>query len=295
MLSMKTITSINPSNNRLIGEIAASTPDEIVAKVNAARAAVKPWKMLGVQRRLDVLRPLLEIFRSNQEMIAHLTTQEIGKPITESLGDFGGDLIYLNDFLHQGEQYIADEIVFKRDHAIHRIIYEPRGVVACIAPWNYPLGNFIWSVIPNLIVGNTVVFKHSEECPLTAKLLEELMLLLKDLPVGVFSAIYGDTEEGALLVEQDINMIWFTGSSSVGRQLSAIAGRKQIKAILEMGGSNPAIILDDADVDLAIERVCIGIFSNCGQVCDAVKRLLVHKSLFDTVTEKLALLPFCRA
>src|SRR6185312_15335199 len=179
---------------------------------------------------------------------------EMGKPISESLDDFGSDFNYLHDFITNGAKYIEDEIIFRDGNAIHRIIYEPRGVVASIAPWNFPFGNFIWSVIPNLIVGNTVVFKHSEECPLVAKLFEETLSAL-NLPQGVFSTIYGDAEEGALLTSQPIDMIWFTGSSAVGRKLAAIAGEKQIKAVLEMGGSNPAIILDSDDLDAVIEKI----------------------------------------
>jgi acyl-CoA reductase-like NAD-dependent aldehyde dehydrogenase len=284
---MKKIISINPADNSIIGEIHASTPSQITEKIKHARTIAPAWKALGVEKRINILRPLQEIFKQKKEEIAHLTTQEIGKPISESLEDFEGDFIYLNDFLRQGANYIANEIVFQKENAVHRIKYEPRGVVACIAPWNYPFGNFIWSVIPNLIVGNTVVFKHSEECPLVAKLLEESLLSLKELSEGVFSAIYGDAEEGACLVKQEIDMIWFTGSSVVGRELAEIAGKKQIKALLEMGGSNPAIILEDADVDSFIERLYIGRFLNNGQVCDAIKRLLIHHTLFNKVVDRL--------
>jgi len=159
--------------------------------------------------------------------------------------------------------------------------------VASIVPWNYPFGNFIWGVIPNLIVGNVVVFKHSEECPLVARLLEETLLSLKGLPEGVFSAIYGDAEEGAALISQKIDMIWFTGSSAVGSELAATAGAKQIKAMLELGGSNPAIILEGEKISDIIEKIVRGRFTNCGQVCDAIKRLLVHHTLFDDVISML--------
>ncbi|MCE3237388.1 MAG: gabD [Gammaproteobacteria bacterium] len=286
-LSSKKIISLNPADQSVIGEMEASTPHQITEKIKYARAAAPLWKAFGVEKRIDILRPLQELFKKKKEEIAYLTTQEIGKPILESLSDFEGDFIYLNNFLTEGANYIADEIVFQKENAIHRITYEPRGVVACIAPWNYPFGNFIWSVIPNLIVGNTVVFKHSEECPHVSKLLEESLLSLKELPHGVFSAIYGDAEEGTYLVQQEIDMIWFTGSSLVGRELAAIAGRKQIKALLEMGGSNPAIILEDADVDGLMEKVYMGRFLNGGQVCDAIKRLLVHDTLFDQVVDRL--------
>ncbi len=285
---MKKITSINPANGKILGETIATTSEEITEKVKLARAAAPAWKALGVKNRVEILRPLFESFQKIQNEIALLTTQEIGKPLAESIGDFEGDFIYLNDFITNGEKYIEDEIVFKNHDAVHRIIYEPTGVVACIAPWNYPFGNFIWSVIPNLIVGNTVVFKHSEECPLTAKLLEQTVLALKKLPEGVFSAIYGDAEEGNLLATQEIDMLWFTGSSAVGRELAAIAGKKQIKAVLEMGGSNPAIVLKDALLDNIIEKIYRGRFTNCGQVCDAIKRLLVDRSLFENLVAALA-------
>lgn len=284
---MKKIKSINPSNKTVLGEIFASQPDEISEKVKNAHNAKHHWKAIGVKARINMLKPLENIFNDKKNKIAQLTSCEIGKPISESLDDFIGDFIYLNDFISNGEKYIEDEIVFQDGQAVHRVIYEPVGVVACIAPWNYPFGNFIWSVIPNLIVGNTVVFKHSEECSITAKLLEEILQEL-NLPTGVFSIIYGDAEEGKFLITQPVNMIWFTGSSSTGSEIAAIAGKKQIKTVLEMGGSNPAIIFENEDVDNVIERIYKGRFTHCGQVCDAIKRLLVHESLFDKVVTALA-------
>jgi len=137
-------------------------------------------------------------------------------------------------------------------------------------------------------VGNTVVFKHSEECILTAKMLDEIFQKL-NLPLGVFSMIYGDAEEGKLLTMQPVNMIWFTGSSSTGRKIAAVAGNKQIKTVLEMGGSNPAIILEGEEINHnMIEKLYKGRFTNCGQVCDAIKRVLVHHSLLEEVVEKLS-------
>jgi succinate-semialdehyde dehydrogenase/glutarate-semialdehyde dehydrogenase len=283
---MKKIISINPATGKPIDSVNSSTALQINEKIAKAHAAALKWKTIGVKERINILKPLIETFKNICEKIALLTTQEIGKPISESRDDLMGDLYYLNDFIANGEKYIEDEIVFKNKNAIHRVIYEPTGVVACIIPWNYPFGNFIWAVIPNLIVGNTVVVKHSEECVLTARLLEEVMLSLKDLPEGVFSAIYGGAEEGANLATQNINMIWFTGSSTVGRKLAQIAGQKQIKAILEMGGSNPIIVREDAYID-SVERIYKGRFTNCGQVCDAIKRALIHCSLFENIVTHL--------
>jgi len=170
---------------------------------------------------------------------------------------------------------------------IHKIVYEPFGVAAVIAPWNFPFSNFMWGVIPNLIAGNTVVFKHSEECPLMDKLIDDYMKTAK-LPKGVFSQVYGDGKIGETLVNQEIDFIWFTGSSKIGKKLFELAGKKFIKAVLELGGSNPHIIFSDVKVDdKLIADIFSARFSNNGQVCDSLKRLIVHESLFNQIVEKL--------
>src|SRR4030042_3765135 len=162
------------------------------------------------------------------------------------------------------------------------------GVAAVIVPWNFPFANFLWGVIPTLIAGNTVVFKHSEECPLSGKLYEEMMAQLA-LPRGVFSEVYGDGKVGEALAKQDINLIWFTGSSAVGKKLYGLAGQKFIKACLELGGSNPGVIFPDTAIDnkfmasLFFQR-----FNNNGQVCDATKRLIVHQAIFNRMVQALA-------
>lgn len=216
-----------------------------------------------------------------------LTTREIGKAISDSLADLDWDLGYFKDFLKDGKKYLKDEITHQEKGTTHKIVYEPWGTTASIAPWNYPFANFLWGVIPTLIAGNTVVFKHSEECSLVGKICEEMMVKL-ELPKGVFAEIYGGGKVGELLVKQDVDFIWFTGSSAVGKKLYKIAGKKFIKAILELGGSNPTVILEDVKVNQdLVDDLYVARFANNGQVCDALKRLIVHQSLFDEVVEKL--------
>ena len=166
-------------------------------------------------------------------------------------------------------------------------ILEPRGVVGISVPWNYPFTLFIWAVIQNLIVGNTVVFKHSEECPFTGKLLEEIMQSA-NLPDGVFSAVYGDGNDvGEYLMKNSIDLIWFTGSTGVGKHLNQIAAEKLIPAILELGGSAAVIVFEDADIEMTIESIYFNRFVNSGQTCDGLKRLMVHHTIFDVVVEGL--------
>lgn len=284
---MKTLISTNPARNyEPIGSVAISTLSEIKQKVAMAQKAKTSWKEFGVTKRIELLKPLLNEFMQRKEELALLITKEIGKPIAESLDDIAWDEDYFKSFLENGEKYLADQITFEDSKSIHKIIYEPIGVTAVITPWNFPFDIFLWAVIPNLIAGNTVVFKHSEECPLTGKFIEEIMNK-SHLPKGVFSEVYGDGKVGEQLANQNVNLIWFTGSTKVGKRLYGIAGRKFIKAVLEMGGSNPAIVFPDVDVDEIIEKLYIKRFLNCGQVCDAVKRLIVHESIFDQVVKKL--------
>ncbi len=290
---MTTLQSINPADYSVIGEVKISSAPEIAEKVKLAHTAKKPWKMLGAKVRAEKLRPLHNIIRERSQEISTLTSQEMGKPIAQSIEDMEFTLDYLKSFIEDGPGYLENEITVDEksaeNSAYHQIVYEPIGVAACIVPWNYPMSNFIWGVIPTLIAGNPVIFKHSEECPLIGKLIDEMMSSLH-LPEGVFSQVYGDRSVGLFLVEQNIDLICFTGSTKTGKELFELASKKGIKSILEMGGSDPAIIFDDAknlDFDRVIARVFSQRFENCGQICSATKRLIVHESLFQEVIDKL--------
>ena len=284
---MTKLISTNPADGyKKVGEVTVSTVQETKRKVNEANQAKKPWKELGVEKRTEMLRPIYNEVVKRKKEIAELVMLEIGKPITEAIDDINWDLTYFSYFLDNGKKFLADEITHKENNTLHKVVYEPIGTAAVIVPWNFPFGNMLWGVIPNLIVGNTVVAKHSEECPLSGKLFDEIMKVAK-LPRGVFSQVYGDGKVGEILVNQDIDLIWFTGSSKIGKILYETAGKKFIKAILEMGGSNPAIVFDDVEIDSIIDKLYYKRYLNCGQVCDAVKRLIVHQSKHDILISKL--------
>ncbi|MBU3934542.1 aldehyde dehydrogenase family protein [Patescibacteria group bacterium] len=282
---MKKLISTNPAKNyEVIGQVDISMDEEIKEKVELANKAKLAWKELGVKKRIEFLRPIHEEFKKRKGEFSLLITKEMGKPITEAKID--GFLEEFGWFLDNGEKAFADEITHEDEKSIHRITYEPYGVAAVITPWNFPVGMFIWGTIPNLIAGNTVVFKISEECPFVGKLIEEIMNS-KDLPRGVFSEIYGGGSVGQKLAESKVNLIWFTGSTKVGKLLYKIAAGKFIKAVLEMGGSSPAVLFEDIDVPDVTLEIYTERFRNCGQVCDSVKRLIVHESIFEKVVEGL--------
>ncbi len=281
------LISTNPARNyEAIGEVEISTDQEIKEKVDLAHKAKTPWKELGIKKRIKLLKPIYTEFQNRSDEIAKLISLEIGKPIMGSLAEVNSGLKKFKWFMDNGEQALKDEITHEDDNSVHKIIYEPFGLTAVITPWNYPFGMAVWGIIPNLIVGNTVVFKISEECPLVGKFIEK-MLKNHDLPNGVFSEIYGGGDIGEKLAQSDINFIWFTGSSKVGQLLYQTAAKKFIKVIFEMGGSNPCIVFEDVNIPSAIQIIYNDRFQNCGQSCDALKRLIVHESVFERVILEL--------
>ena len=283
---MSKLVSINPSNNQLLGEINSSTLSDIQSKVKLAHESKDNWREIGVVERVKMLRNAFEEFKQRKQEIILLESMEMGAPINESECNFKGSINYANWFFDNAEKYLSPEITFETANQIHTVYHEPIGVAAVIIPWNFPFGNFIWNSLQSLIAGNTIILKHSEECPLSGKLIEDI--LTKHLPKGVFNEVYGDGEIGSALVEQNINLISFTGSSDVGKILYQKAGNKFIKSVMELGGSAPGIIFADANCDLAIEKICDLRLFNAGQCCDGLKRLLVHESLFDKISHKIS-------
>lgn len=283
---MSKIISINPSNYQVLGEIRASTLSEIQSKVKTAHANKNYWRELGVAERVNILRNAFEEFKRRKSEIILLESMEMGAPVKETESNFDSSINCANWYFETAEKYLSPEITFETASQVHTVYHEPLGVSAVIIPWNFPFSNFIWNSIQSLIAGNTVILKHSEECPLLGKLIEDV--LTHYLPEGVFSEVYGDGEVGSALVEQNINLLSFTGSSDTGKILFQKAGNKFIKSVMELGGSAPGIIFEDANCDLIIEEICDLRLFNAGQCCDGLKRLLVHESLFEKVIEKIS-------
>lgn len=283
---MQKLRSINPSNYQVLGEVEVSSPKEVKAKVELARNRQEEWGNTKLVYRVHYLRKAVADFEKRKSEFALLESREMGMPINEALADYDGTLSFAKWYLDNAEQYLSPETTFENESEIHQVFREPIGVAAVIIPWNYPFLNFIWSSFQSLIAGNAVVLKHSEEVPLCGKLIEEVMS--RHLPKGVFSEVYGNGKVGKLLVQQDINLIHFVGSPRTGKFLYELAGKKFIKSVMELGGSAPAVIFEDADIDAAVKSVCEYRLGNAGQWCDGLKRLIVHDKIFYEVAEKIA-------
>lgn len=289
-MKLQKIISVNPGKNyEVIGETEITSRGQINQKVTLAQSAFKDWAALDLAKRITLLNKLYAAFTKHADQIAQLSAKEMGIPVTISKTfDIGWGLQFMRGYLDFAPQWLAFETIFENDQEKHLLFFEPRGVCAVSIPWNYPFCNFIWGVIQNLVVGNTIVFKHSEECILTAKLLGDIMNSV-GLPEGVFNQVYGDgSDVGEALMNAQVDMLYFTGSTGVGKHLYQVAAKQFIPAMLELGGSAPGIVFEDVQIPNILEHIYLMRFINNGQTCDALKRLIVHKSIFNQIVDGLA-------
>jgi succinate-semialdehyde dehydrogenase/glutarate-semialdehyde dehydrogenase len=283
---MKTLVSTNPSKGyQLLGEVEVTTPEAVQAAVSKAHAAKKSWQELGIEGRCAHMRTIAGKFEADKERFALLEAEEMGMPLKEALDDVDISVEFLNSYIDQAARCLQPLTTFETANELHQVFHEPYGVTACIVPWNFPLNNFVWQCGQNLVAGNTIVFKHSEETPLCGKLLEEIVNSV--LPEGVFNEIYGDGAVGQQLISSDVNLVCFTGSSKTGITINETATKRLLPTVMELGGSAPGIVFEDANIG-AIKETIYGVrFSNCGQMCDALKRLIVHETTYEAVVEAL--------
>ena len=282
------IKSYNPANNELLGEVKQTDINEIKNIVIKSRKAFETWGYLSLEQRIVYIHRLKDVIKSKKREFAELITNEMGMPISESLSDIDSGLEYIEWYINNVEKVIGDKITYEDEKEIDKIIFEPKGVAAVIIAWNFPFSSFVWQAVTNLIVGNTVIIKHSELVPFCSKFIYDMVNSV--LPENVYNVVYGAGDVGKALVEQEIDLICFTGSTRTGQNLYKIAGEKFIEAVMECGGSAPGIVFEDAEVDDIIEAIYINKFSNSGQIRDGQKRLIVHNSKIEEVCNKLKLL-----
>lgn len=282
-----TLVSLNPSREGVVvGEVPVSSRVDVHAAMEAAHGAKALWRGLGIRGRVVALQRIVDAVEGQKERLSLLIAEEMGMALKEAREDVGLGCDYLRSYMETAETHLAPMVTYETEDEIHEVFREPYGVVAVIVPWNFPFSNFVWQAGQNLVAGNVVVFKHSEETPMFSRALEEI-ITQSGLPAGVFSVVYGDGAVGAMLIEEDINLLCFTGSTKVGQQLNEAAARKFIPTLLELGGSAPGIVFEDADIESVKDALYLARFMNCGQLCDAPKRLIVHKSKVDEVVRTL--------
>jgi acyl-CoA reductase-like NAD-dependent aldehyde dehydrogenase len=276
------ITSKNPAQGfAALGQAKTSSSAEIQAAVARARRAQGPWAALPLAERIAALRPLIALMEGEGEVLARAVSREMGQTIRLSRAQVD---LALENFAWKLDN--APAILAPRETCpgtvVHRI---PIGTGAAIFSWNFPLPN-LRTALQAVIAGNTVVVKYSEEVPLFSALLDDLVARA-GVPEGVMGFVTGGADVGQALLEQEIDFVSFTGSADTGRAVYARAAEKCIPAVLELGGSSPGLVFPDANLDAALPQLLEQRFSNAGQFCSALKRLLVHTDSFEEVLGRL--------
>jgi acyl-CoA reductase-like NAD-dependent aldehyde dehydrogenase len=288
----RTFETLDPATGRPIATVAHAGPADVDAAVAAARAAFaegSEWRKLSAADRGRLMYRLAQLVDEHADELAELETLDNGKPLKFARRvDVASTVAHLEYFAGWPTKIEGDVIPVANTRMLCYTRREPVGVCGQIIPWNFPLLMAAWKLAPALAAGCTVVLKPAEQTPLTALRVGELALEA-GFPAGVVNVVTGDGSTGAALVEHpDVDKIAFTGSTAVGREIGAVAGRGLKRVTLELGGKSPNVVLPDADVGAATKGAFTGMYFNAGQACNAASRLLVHQDVFDDVVSALA-------
>lgn len=277
--------------NPFTGEVAAQCPDATRDQLNEAVAAAKgafpAWSKTPIATRRALLVKACAELQRRGEQVAQVLVMEQGKPISEARAEVAGAIHWMTNLAKM--EMPATEIIQDDKTGIKRVEYIPLGVVAGITPWNFPLMMATWKIAPALFTGNTFVLKPSPYTPLCSLLIGDIFGPI--FPPGVINVVSGGNDLGAWLTQhKDIAKISFTGSVPTGKAIQAVCADDLKHVTLELGGNDAAIIMPDADVSKVAKEVFAAAFSNCGQVCCAVKRVYVPESMHDALANELVTL-----
>lgn len=284
-----TIENRNPSDLAdIIGHYGQASAAELDEALAAARDAQPLWWDAGVQKRHDVLMAIGTELMARAEDIGRLLSREEGKPFAEGKGEVYRAGQFFTYFAAEALRLHGDLAESVRPGIEIDVRREPVGVVAVVSPWNFPVATPAWKIAPALAFGNAVVWKPANLTPASAVALTEI-IARQDIPPGLFNLVAGPGREvGQRLVESpEVDAISFTGSVPVGRQIAASAIANMPKLQMEMGSKNPFLVMDDADLDLAVAHAANAAFGGTGQKCTAASRLIVHEAVHDAFVEKL--------
>lgn len=274
--------NLNPHDGSLLCTVADSGSEDVGRAVAVARAAQAAWADMTPVARGDILRDVALLIRERREQLAQIVALESGKALAHALGETMGAFELGMFMAGEGRRYFGRTATSANPHRDVLVIRQPLGVCGLIIAANTPIANVAWKAFPALMCGNAAVMKCAEDTPGTgwamAKLFHEA-----GVPAGVFNLIQGfGPQAGQPLVEHpDVDLVSFTGSAAVGRLINRTAGARLAKVIMELGGKNPLVVCDDADLDKAADAVVLSAFSNAGQRCAAGSRIIVFDSVYD--------------
>jgi len=278
----------NPADrDDLIGIFQQSTPEDAEDALAAARRAYATWRLVPAPKRAEVLFRAAQIIAERKEMFARDMTREMGKVLEETRGDVQEAIDMTYFMAGEGRRQYGQTVPSELRDKFAMSVRQPLGVCSVITPWNFPMAIPSWKIAPALVCGNTVVFKPASLTPLSAINFCNV-LVEAGLPKGVVNLVTGGPDVGTTLsTHQDVSVVSFTGSSAVGRIVNQNAAPDFTRVHLEMGGKNVIMVMDDAQLDLAVEGCVWGGFGTTGQRCTATSRLVLHEKIYDTFMNML--------
>lgn len=283
---MTMLTAIDPTTGAVVNEVPAATPEEITAIIDRAQSAFETWRTTSIAERAEVLRTVAAHLREHTEELAPVMTQEMGKPITEARGEVVKSAWAAEHYADHAEEYLATEHL-PSDATSSYVQYLPLGPVLGILPWNAPFWVAFRFCAPALMAGNTCVMKHDPHVPGSASALEEAFRAA-GAPEGIFQAVHAATADVEQIIRDPrIRAVSFTGSDRAGSIVAATAASEIKPAVLELGGSDPCLVLADADLEKAADVTALSRIINAGQSCIAAKRIIVEREVHDEFVELL--------
>ena len=283
------LESRNPANSQeLVATFPRSSATDVDKAVVAARQAYKNWRTVPAPQRAEYVQRIGELLLREKEELAQLMSREMGKVLTEARGDVQEGIDCAFYYAGEGRRLFGQTTPSELGNKFAMTMRVPIGVCALITPWNFPIAIPCWKALPALVCGNTIVFKPAKDTPACATMLIEIFAEA-GLPAGVVNLVHGSGKEvgRALLEHPDVDLVSFTGSSDTGAEVGEICGRTHKRVCLEMGGKNAQIVMEDADLDLALEGALWGAFGTTGQRCTATSRLLLHQKIKAEFTTRL--------
>lgn len=275
-------TTTNPTNQETVGRFVSASAQDVLRAVTAAHQALPAWRGTPSPTRGELLRRVGEVLRRRKEELGRLVTTEMGKVIAEGRGDVQESIDFVEYMAGEGRRLAGETVPSEFRRKFCMTIRQPKGVVACITPWNFPTSIPNWKIAAALLCGNTVVFKPSSQ---TASCAAEIVRSYEEagVPPGVLNFVTGagGTVGEALAADPRVRAVSFTGGVDAGREVYTRWARELKPVHLELGGKNPMIVLEDANLDLALDGLLFGAFGTAGQRCTATSRLLLHERVYD--------------
>jgi acyl-CoA reductase-like NAD-dependent aldehyde dehydrogenase len=280
---VKTIKTINPATEEVLNEYKIMTKEQIDDKVKKAQITFQDWKK-DTSKRTDLLHDFASQLRKDKENLARIATNEMGKAIKEARSEVE-KCAWVTEYYTDNGQILSTDEVVNTDARKSVIRFQPIGVIGSIMPWNFPYWQALRFAAPSLMIGNTIVLKPASATMQCGIEIEKTFNRV-GLPDGVFQTLVGDSSIAESLIDSDINAVTFTGSVPVGAKVAQRATSQIKKTVLELGGSDPFIVCEDADIEKASNGAIKGRFINCGQSCIASKRFIVVKNVANEFIEK---------